>query len=335
MKKLTYLLLAVLVSYSLPLLAKFKPIKTKVEFEEMKYVRYETEHFVVFCQDGKEKKYGENLEKVWEETVVLIPKLKEYLKPPTEKEFANKVYLFVFKDNENYNTFGKFYIGLLSEKMGEQAAARARITWDHSNVRMLSLPKVVLQELMVECPIGAAATKIPVSGKYAPSLTHVTSAMVNLLPNNKMPNWILIGYAYYLEIDICKNSKTSYLSVEQMSASGGDAAEIIRSKVFASGKSWIKVIKKLMKDKKFTPPKIETLAATTPANLTPEKAGFLYALTHFLINGTFEKGNYNEFMTKVYEGENPQEVLLEVYGYKTIEDFEKAWYDFIKSSKFK
>ena len=40
-------------------------------------------------------------------------------------------------------------------------------------------------------------------------------------------------------------------------------------------------------------------------------------------------------MKKVYEGEKPQEVLLEVYGYENIGDFEKDWHTYIKSSKFK
>ena len=335
MRTKCYLLLALLIVQSMSVMAAFKPKKSKLEFEGMKYVRYETEHIVLICQDGREKKYANNLEKVWEETVKLIPQLKEYGKPAENSELSNKIFVFFFKDNENYNTFGKWYIDLLSEKMGEQVAARAKLTWDHSNVRMVSLPPAILEELMIQCPIGAAAHKLPVSGKYAPSLTHVSAALVNLVPNDKFPNWILIGYAYYLEIDICRKSTTTYLSVEQMSQSGGDEESIVRSKVFSGGKSWIKVIKKLFKDKKFTPFQIKSLAITTPGNLTPEKAGFLYALTHYLINGKFEKGTYNEFMKKVYEGGDPQKLLLEVYGFETIEDFEKAWYAYIKSSKFR
>jgi hypothetical protein len=337
MKKITYLLLTFLICLSVDAKgkAKFKPQKSKVEFQGMDYVRYETENFVILCQDGREKRYADNLEKAWEETEKIIPELKEYRKPPEDSEISNKPFFFFFKDNYNYNSFGEWYIGFLSGKIGEQAAQKAKLTWDQSSIRNVSFPKGELEDLRLEGNIGAAAFKVDMAGKYSPTLTHVCASTLNYMTKVKIPAWIVLGYSYYLEIDICGKSTTTYLSVEQMSQEGLSKDDIVRSKVFSGGRSWCKVVKKLMKDKKFTPPSIKDLVRSQPSTLTPEGAGFLYAFTHFLINGKFEKGNYNDFMKKIYEGGTPQEVLLEVYGYDNIEAFERDWYLFIKSNKFK
>ena len=120
-----------------------------------------------------------------------------------------------------------------------------------------------------------------------------------------------------------------------MSASGASADDITNSKAFAQGRSWSSIIKKLLRDRKFTPPNIKELAPVQVASLTPERAGFIYGLTSFMINGKHKKGTYGEFLKRVYAGENPEDLLTDVFGYEKIEDFEKDWYAYMRSSKFR
>ena len=70
--------------------------------------------------------------------------------------------------------------------------------------------------------------------------------------------------------------------------------------------------------------------------LTPDESDYIIALTHFMVRNEERLVKYQACIAAVRDGEEAtKELLLESFGYDDDEEFEKEWYDFLESSKFK
>ena len=94
------------------------------------------------------------------------------------------------------------------------------------------------------------------------------------------------------------------------------------------------MIRKLCKkDKRVS---LQGVMETKITMLTPNESGYIFALTHFMVSNEERLVKYQAFVAAVRDGEEAtKELLLESFGYDDDEEFEKEWYDFLESSKFK
>ena len=54
-----------------------------------------------------------------------------------------------------------------------------------------------------------------------------------------------------------------------------------------------------------------------------------------MINNKHKKGSYAELLQRLHKGEDGLKSILQVFNYENAAAFEKDWYYYMKTSKFK
>ena len=150
----------------------------------------------------------------------------------------------------------------------------------------------------------------------------------------KQPFWMGAGMGYYLEHLVFKKCRVLYLDFDKYYASEDGKAETVKGGTLGPQDAWPPVIRKLCKkDKRVS---LQGVMETKITMLTPNESGYIFALTHFMVSNEERLVKYQAFVAAVRDGEEAtKELLLESFGYDDDEEFEKEWYDFLESSKFK
>ena len=70
--------------------------------------------------------------------------------------------------------------------------------------------------------------------------------------------------------------------------------------------------------------------------LTPNKSGYMFALTYFLVSTDERITKYRKLLAQAREGASiTKELILETYGYADDAALEKDWYEFMESRDFR
>ncbi|MDA0766961.1 MAG: hypothetical protein O3A87_09605 [Verrucomicrobia bacterium] len=113
-----------------------------------------------------------------------------------------------------------------------------------------------------------------------------------------------------------------------------DKAEIIKGGVLGPEDPWPAILRKMCK--KDERASLNTVTTAEIITLSPKTSGYIFALTYFLVSTDERQANYRKLVGAARDGKKiTKELLLITYGYEDDEGFEKDWYDFIESSKFK
>lgn len=146
-----------------------------------------------------------------------------------------------------------------------------------------------------------------------------------------LPFWMTAGFGYYVEHRLFELCRVHYLDFE---AYYGDTnAEIKRGLTLGPDESWARVVRKLCKDGQR-----ETLDAVCSAEiltLTPNRSGYIFALTCFLLRDEPAVAKYRELVAQARDGrEVDKERLLATYGYADDGALEGAWYEWLEGRDF-
>jgi hypothetical protein len=148
-----------------------------------------------------------------------------------------------------------------------------------------------------------------------------------------LPFWMTAGFGYYIEHVIADRCRVYYIDFEAYYQDDDDA-EIVKGGTLGPQNPWPDAIKKLCKEDVRV--SLEKTCRAEILTLSPNTSGYIFALTCFLVSNDKRVGHYRRLVAAARDGkEITKELILMTYGYEGDESFEKDWYDFLKSSKFK
>ena len=324
---------------------KFKPIKDKIKFAGLDFVRYETEHFVILCDDGGERNYAKNLEAVYEFTLKQLPKFDEILL--SNDSNSGKVVMIFIGKKDDYSKFGKWYSDACfragQQKIGEQASA----VWDDTAGSPLMFFNKENEELSVNHPVAYVIYSMKEKKALSARVSHYTASHLEthysqIKNKRNLPFWMTASYGYMTEITLCKHSGTTYLdyrgyehnsSYDEEAAGGGGGRS--QSKIFANGKSWARLVKKIMKDKKQVKPSLRKVLEANVSNCDAARSAYIYAFTCYLTLGDDRKKLYEQAVEAISKGEDSEAVLLRLYKFKSLAEMQDDWYKFMLGRDFK
>ncbi len=150
------------------------------------------------------------------------------------------------------------------------------------------------------------------------------------------PLWMKAGFGYYAEHKILRKCRVHYVDFEGF-YDQINKEDIIRGGTFDMNKPWTRPLKVICGHKR-KPQRVSLsqLEAAKIATLTPEESGYMFGLASFMVGTPENVAKFEKFLTEIRNGGTASKsLLLETYGYPDDESFEKDWYDFILSGKFK
>ena len=150
-----------------------------------------------------------------------------------------------------------------------------------------------------------------------------------------LPFWMTAGMGYYAEHMIFDRCSIYYLDFEAYYRDNPDAkVDARKGGSLGPEQSWPKILRKLCKAGKRV--SLEKTLNAQIITLSPNESGYMFALNYFMVSTDELKTKYQEFITSIRDGAKPtKELLLETFGYGDDAAFEKDWYEWMMSSKFK
>ena len=126
---------------------------------------------------------------------------------------------------------------------------------------------------------------------------------------------------------------SKYASADEANSVG----EIITSQSFADGSKWISILKKLMRSTRGQKGDIEAVLNANVANLTPERCGYMFALSHYILSDPGQQQKYASMIEYARgNGKAPDlNSLPGSFSFSSKEKMEEAWHSYLKGSKFR
>ncbi len=303
-------------------------------FPDIKWKEKETDHFILRSYSTNHDPARKYAKRVWKEMSEILPVIvedfeKKGFRTPggddASKGEQYKYTVYLMADNE---TFGS--VVQTDEQRNGWSKDRTNLVTKVGNYRD---PQ---NRYLVICKTDTQGSGGGNEKDKSALFVHATGAqfLSGQARKSQLPFWMSSGMGYYLEHVIFKSCRVHYLDFEKYYESEDGQAETVTGGTLDAQSPWPSAIRKLSKkDKRVS---LEGVMNAKIINLSPIQTGYIFALTHFLASDEERVVKYQAFVAALRDGATPdKELLLETYGYASDADFEKDWYEFIESSKFK
>lgn len=162
-----------------------------------------------------------------------------------------------------------------------------------------------------------------------------TALMKGRTRQAQLPFWMTAGIGYYAEHMVFSRCSIYYLDFEAYYQANPDAkVDERKGGTLGPKEAWPKILRKLCKAGKRVS-LLKTINAEI-ITLSPNESGYMFALNYFMVSTDERTKKYQNFIAAIRDGkEATKELLLETYGYADDAAFEKDWYEWMMSSKFK
>ena len=162
-----------------------------------------------------------------------------------------------------------------------------------------------------------------------------TALMKSRTHQANLPFWMTAGMGYYAEHMVFDRCSIYYLDFEAYYRENPDAkVDARKGGTLGPQESWPRILRKLCKDDKRV--SLEKTLDAQIITLSPNESGYIFALNYFMVSTDERRKKYQEFITSIRGNVKPtKDLLLKTMGYGDDASFEKDWYDWMMSSKFK
>ena len=303
-----------------------------LHFENIEWRERLTDHFALRAKSTNHDPARKYAEKVWDECVRIMPGLtddfgkNEFRTPGGSKGADQAPYRFTV-----------YLVGtgdLYSQVLLKQ---KERSGWDDTRVRMCRMTRNYADpqnRYYVLCKADPENSGGGGERDLTSVFVHGTASTIlegRGLTGN-MPFFFTAGWGYYVEHRLFKLCRVHYLDFEKYYKDND--AEIQRGAVLDHTESWTSPLKKMCK--KGERIKLDTVCNAEILTLTPNKSGYIFALTYFLVSSEERIANYRKLLARSREGAAiTRELILETYGYENDAALEKDWYEFMESRDFR
>ena len=302
-------------------------------FPEMKWKERQTDHFTIRTHDTRTDPAKRNAEDVWEECQEILPGM--------EDDFTKNEFRTPRGEKGSDEAPSRYTVYLLGTGYGYQTCLntdKARYGWGDTQVRSLMMTgnyKDPLNRYIVICKVdpnesGGGSEQDKTSLFVHSSASSLLSGRAR---SSSLPFWMTAAWGYYIEHKITDGCRVLYLDFAEYYKNAKDT-EIVKGGVLGPEDPWASPVKRLCrKDIRVS---LEKVCNAKVITLSPNESGYIFALTYFLVSTDENRASYRNLVKKARDGDKiTKEILLMTYGYEDDEGFEKDWYEFVESSKFK
>ena len=298
------------------------------------YELFETPHFLV-ASAGKVRAQAvaETAERLWYGMAFHHMNFRQ--------DWADKrMLIMLVEDRDAYASLGKWYAGFVASQGSQDGANEIRSTWDRLGSTAMSLP----EEIMAKHNLHDRAIVFNVKDDskfrkvFSPFPTHSIAGKLLGQQMGGVSSYggegyfaISTGHAYFKEISLGGKSETHLLSVE------GSARDEISSKSgFEDGTSWARTLRSLVRGGKVEV-KLEPLLKWKSEELTPERLVLIYSFAYYMQSDSKRLAAYAKMIRRVESSNQipPAEEIAKIFGFESVQAFEKDWETFIKEGDFK
>jgi len=246
------------------------------------------------------------------------------------------------EDREVYGALGKWYSRQLAEGGNIDAGQKSQVLWDKVGATTVYVEDEFADEWNLHRSVTVYNIKEGSEKRYrddmSPFPTHVLAGHLLRQQMGGVSNYgsegyfaVITGHAYYKEIQLAGKTETNLID-----ASGSQFDEITSSRGFEDGTSWARTIRALVRRDKVQPDFAKMLA-WDQSQLDPEKLVLIYSFAYFC-QSTPERLAGFAALVRLVESSNqiPEPIeFAKLFGFETVEAFQTAWIEFIKSTAFK
>lgn len=302
-------------------------------FPDIKWKERDTDHLMLRTNDTGTDPAKKNGEDVWEESQEILTGLEEDF---TKNKFRTPSGA-KGSDTEPFR-FTIYLVGTGHDYDQLLEVDQKRYGWSDTTLRSCRITRNYsdpLNRYIVLCKADPENTGG--GGETDMTSVFIHSTASSLLQgrgrSSTLPFWMTAGFGYYIEHRITRHCRVYYIDFQEY-YKNADQAEIIKGGVLGPEDPWPNPIQKMCK--KDDRASLETVCNAEIITLSPKTSGYIFALTYFLVSTDERQTNYRKLVGAARDGkEITKELLLITYGYEDDEGFEKDWYDFVESSKFK
>ncbi|MDE0836673.1 MAG: hypothetical protein OSA84_10020 [Akkermansiaceae bacterium] len=294
----------------------------------------QTAHFLILSEGSlRPKDIAVTAERMWQGMAFQHPGF-------AEKWGDERRAIFVVEES-THASIGEWYGKYLEENDKANEAMKLGITWPKASGSSIKVPETAIEEYnlmdMARVFRVSDSNKSTYKKVFTPFVTHCLASDMITAQMGATSGFgaagrfaITTGHAYYKEIQLAGKSGTSLISAKY------DSSEIQNSRGFADGTSWAKGLKKLVR-KRDVVPSIEALYAYKVEELKPEELVLTYSFSYFMQSEMARLSAYTKMIARAESSRNiPAPVeLAKIFGYESVEDLEKAWTEFIRSTAFR
>ena len=162
-----------------------------------------------------------------------------------------------------------------------------------------------------------------------------TALMKSRTHQANLPFWMTAGMGYYAEHMVFDRCSIYYLDFQAYYRENpGGKVDARKGGTLGPQESWPRILRQLCKGEKRV--SLEQTLNAQIITLSPNESGYMFALNYFMVSTDERRGKYQTFIKSIREGATPtKDLLLRTMGYGDVVAFEKHWYEWMMSSKFK
>ena len=301
-----------------------------------------SDHFIILSTGRNGRNFAKNAETVYAATAEILPKLDETFDNAGSPMQCAAI---LIEESDDYEAFLYWYIQDLQKRGQERTAQRAAAVGSQVGEMDISLSDsdretigTEFQSIALFSPSGSRNGK----EDLYPFRTHVfAKQLVNIHAGSglRLPFWLSNGFGYRMEIVLCDQTQTHMLDYSKYESAdeANSVGEVITSQSFADGSKWISILKKLMRSTKGQKGDIEAVLNADVANLTPERCGYMFALSHYMLSDPGQQQKYAAMIEHARgSGKAPDLISLPgSFSFSSKEKMEEAWHSYLKGSKFR
>ena len=263
--------------------------------------------------------YAESAERLWTQLALFVPALTEMFK---DKRMA----LWLIEDRDANVKFGNW--------VGKNMGNGSTYTWDRSTICYVNFSEdyAAAQKFLPAARTFRMDMKGNMRNLKWPERIHFIAGdifRIYLDPVKKNDDYSLnlieLGFAYYLELEVCGNITT------EVTYGGGASVE-----GFRNGRAWPATIKNLLKNP-VVKPGIGKILKAEVSKAEPMDIGAAFALMHWSFRDPARSKSFNDLLaTAITDTEAPDPAAFaKAFGFETAEAFDAALVAYMKSDQFK
>ena len=303
------------------------------EFQTTDYKTKKTDHFLIRYNGQVVEPAKSYAEEVWDECAKVMPKLesdfKSGFRAPGEtrnsRDFRKPDGVFRFRiymidDNPTFFSMAK-------EQVARQRLAPQPLTRINLIQTVGMFDDFENRFLVQDVNPGRGPTReVQMSHGLASSLLQMQAR------KGTLPLWLAAGIGYHIEHEMFDRCRVYYLNFSEYYK--GQGGKIEKGEILDGDTPWTKPIRRMVKAGNTE--SLQRVVTCEVANMTPPVSGFIFGLTSFMLSTEARAKKYHRMIQELAAGQEPSiQHLLKCYGYDSEKAFERAWYEYLGSAKFK
>lgn len=294
----------------------------------------ESEHFLI-ASAGKvrDEAVAETAERLWHGMAFQHMNFR--------RDWADKrMLIFLAEDRTAYSALGEWYFKTLREQKQDEAAQKAKATWDRLGSTSITLTEEMTKtyRLHPQAILFNVREALHFKKSMGPFQIHTIAGALLTKQLGGVSSFgsegyfaLTTGHSYFKEISLGGKSETQILSVVE-----SDASDITSKKGFEDGSSWVRGLKTAVR-KGTVKVELEPMLQWKLDGLKPEELVLIYSFSYYMQSSPQRLCAFAAMVRRIESSNQipPAVEIAKIFGFKSVEDLNADWKLFISEGKFR